>query len=149
MNGRRHVRLLLLVTFSLLIMFSVIGVASANVPSVVQIDNISLGSSGRIRLQISHLNPSPSHYVDMVEVDVNGQVTQFNLQPQNSNPFTVELDLGQLQGTPNVKARAHCNLHGWGSWSNQIQVPEFAEVGAIIVVALIGPLLIARTVMKK
>ena len=130
-------------------MFSVVTVVSANVPSVLQIDNVSQGSSGKVRLQISHLNPSPSHYVDIVEVDVNGQVTQFNLQPQSSNPFTTELDIGQLQGTPNVKARAHCILHGWSGWSNQIQVPEFSEVRVIVVVALIGSLLMARRFMKK
>ena len=149
MNGRRYATLLSVVAFSLLSMFSVVTVVSANVPSVLQIDNVSQGSSGKVRLQISHLNPSSSHYVDIVEVDVNGQVTQFNLQPQSSNPFTIELDIGQLQGTPNVKARAHCILHGWSGWSNQIQVPEFSEVRVIVVVALIGSLLIARRFMKK
>jgi len=104
-NSRRYGTLLCVVAFSLLSMFSVLTVVSANVPSVLQIDNVSQGSSGKVRLQISHLNPSPNHYVDVVEVDVNGQVTQFNLQPQSSNTFTTELDIGQLQGTPNVRAR--------------------------------------------
>jgi hypothetical protein len=51
---------------------------SANIPRVAQIDNISQGSSGRIRLQIVHLAPSATHYVDVIEVDVNGTVKQFN-----------------------------------------------------------------------
>ncbi len=140
--------MLFLASFSLLTVFSMIPMANANVPSVLQINNISQGSSGRISLQISHSSPSPSHYVDMVEVDVNGQVKQFSLQPQTSDPFTIELDLGQLQGTANVRARAHCTIHGWGNWSNQIAVPEFSELGATIVLALAGCLLVARRVTK-
>ena len=139
-------RVVFLAAFSLLTMFIMIPMANANVPTVLQITNISQGSSGRISLQISHSSPSPSHYVDTVEVDVNGQVKQFSLQPQTSDPFTVELDLGQLQGTANVRARAHCTIHGWGSWSNQIAVPEFSELAATIILAFAGCLLVMRRV---
>ena len=151
MSGRKYVGFTLLAFLSLLAILNVTGPVSANVPSVLRIDNISQGSSGRIRLQISHLNPSATHYVDMVEVanDATGQITQFNLQPQSSNPFTIELDLGQLQGTQNIRVRAHCNVHGWSNWSNQIQVPEFTEVGAIFVMTLAGSLLLARRIMRK
>jgi hypothetical protein len=140
-----YFRVLFLVAFSLLTMFSMIPMANANVPTVLQINNISQGSSGRKSLQISHSSPSPSHYVDMVEVDVNGPVKQFSLQPQTSDPFTIELDLGQLQRTANVRARAHCTIHGWSNWSNQITVPE---LGATIVLAFAGCLLVARRVTK-
>jgi desulfoferrodoxin (superoxide reductase-like protein) len=143
MNGM-YFRVVFLGAFSLLTLFSMIPMANANVPSVLQINNISQGSSGKISVQISHSSPTPSHYVDTVEVDVSGQVKQFSLQPQTSDPFTVELDLGQLQGTANVRARAHCTLHGWGSWSNQIAVPEFSELGATILLAFLGYLLFAR-----
>ena len=71
-------------------------------------------------------------------------VQSFNLQAQNSNPFTVELDLGQIQGTPNVKVRAHCNMHGWSDWSSEVQVPEFSEVGVTVLAALAAALLITR-----
>lgn len=94
-----------------------VGTAAANIPEVLQIQNISQGSAGRIRLQISHALPSSTHYVDIIEVDIGGQTRQFNQQPQSSDPFTVELDLGQIQGNPNIRARAHCNLHGWSDWS--------------------------------
>ena len=151
MRGRRYLGLAAVAFLSLLTMLNVTVLVNANVPSVLQIDNISQSSSGRIRLQISHLSPSTTHYVDMVEVanDSTGLVTQFNLQPQSSNPFTIELDLGQLQGTPNVRARAHCSLHGWSNWSNQIPVPEFTEVGAMIVMALAGSLLMTRRITRK
>lgn len=107
------------------------GIAVANVPDVLQIENISQGSAGRVRLEIAHLNPSGGHYVDVIEVQVAGVTKEFDLQPQSSNPFTVELDLGELQGTPDVRARAHCNLHGWSTWSQTIAVPEFPEVATV------------------
>jgi desulfoferrodoxin (superoxide reductase-like protein) len=94
-----------------------VGIAAANIPEVLQIQNITQGSAGRIRLQISHSLPSSTHYVDIVEVDIGGQIRQFDQQPQSVDPFTVELDLGQIQGNPNIRARAHCNLHGWSDWS--------------------------------
>ena len=150
MKHARHVLTLLAIAFSLITISSLIGTVSANIPTVIQIDNVSQGSSGKIRLQITHLNPSSTHYVDVIEVDVNGQVTQFNQQPQTTDPFTVELDLGQLQGNPTIRARAHCTKHGWSSWSSQIQVPEFSEMGtAVVVVALVCVLLTARKTTKK
>lgn len=122
----------------------------ANVPTVLQIENISQDSMGRIRLEITHSNPSTCcHYVDVVEVDVNRQVTQFNQQPQSSDPFTVELDLGQIQGTPNVRARAHCNIHGWSAWSNQVPVPEFSTTAIAVFIALAASLFMIKNAKKN
>jgi len=119
------------------------GTAVANVPTVLQIVNISQGSDGKISLEITHQGPSPNHYVDMVEVQVNGATQQFSLQPQTTDPFTVELDLGMLQGTPEVKARAHCNIHGWSDWSQTIAVPEFPTV-ALVTSTLLVTMLVFR-----
>ena len=149
-------RVLFLAAFSLLTMSIMIPMANANVPTVLQITNISQGSSGRISVQISHSSPSPTHYVDMVEVNVNGQVKQFTLQPQTTDPFTIQLDIGQIPsgdmgepGTVSVSVRAHCNIHGWSSWSNQVAVPEFSELGAMIVLAFAGCFLVARKVPRS
>jgi len=123
--------------------------AEANVPTVLQVENISQDSNGRINLQISHANPSSNHYVDLVEVDVNGQVKQFPQQPQSSDPFTVELELGQVQGTPNVRARAHCIIHGWSDWSNQVTVPEFPATAMAVFIALAASLFMIRNAKKN
>jgi len=123
--------------------------AEANIPTVLQVENISQGSAGRIRLQITHSNPSSSHYVDIIEVDVDGQVTQSIQQPQTSDPFTVELDLGVIQGTPNVKARAHCTVHGWSPWSNQVPVPEFPTTALAVFIALAASLFVMRNAKKN
>jgi desulfoferrodoxin (superoxide reductase-like protein) len=119
------------------------GTAVANVPTVLQVVNISQGSDGKIRLEITHQSPSPNHYVDMIEVQVNGVTQQFSQQPQTTDPFTVELDLGTLQGTPEVKARAHCNIHGWSDWSQTIAVPEFPTV-AVVTSTLLMTMLVFR-----
>jgi len=124
--------------------------AEANVPTILQVENISQDSMGKIRLQISHANPSTCcHYVDVVEVDVNGQVRQFTLQPQNSDPFTLELDLGEVQGTPNVRARAHCITHGWSAWSNQVPVPEFPATAMAVFMALAASLFMMKNARKN
>jgi len=138
-----------LAAISAVALSSLIKGAEANVPTVLQIENISQDSMGKIRLQITHANPSTCcHYVDLVEVDVNGQVKQFTLKPQSSDPFTVELDLGQVQGTPNVRARAHCITHGWSDWSNQIPVPEFPATAIAVFMALAASLFMIRKAKK-
>ena len=146
---RRHLGVLLFALVSVVVLGNVVKIAVADVPDVLQVEDISQGSTGRIRLQVRHLNPSGTHYVDTIEVDIDGQIKKFTLQAQSTNPFTVESDLGQFQGRPNVKARAHCTLHGWGPWSNQIQIPEFAEVGTTLLLAMAASLLIARRGKKK
>ena len=119
------------------------GTAVANVPTVLQIVNISQGSDGKISLEITHQGPSPNHYVDIIEVQVNGATQQFTQQPQTTDPFTVELDLGTLQGTPEVQARAHCTIHGWSDWSQTIAVPEFPTV-AVVTLTLLVTMLVFR-----
>lgn len=118
--------------------------ASANIPNVVQIENLSQGTIGKIKLHVSHPAPTGSHFIDLVEVNVVGQVKSFILQAQNSDPFTVDLDLGQLQGTQNLKARVHCTVHGWSNWSSEVQVPEFSHMGATVLAALAAAFLITR-----
>jgi len=143
-TGGELLSFVLLAIVSLAVLAGVVKIVRADVPTVLQVDNLSQGSAGKIKVQIRHLNPSGGHYVDVVEVDVAGQVKSFNLQAQNSNPFTVELELGQIQGSPNVKVRAHCNLHGWSDWSSEVQVPEFSEIGATALAASAAALLITR-----
>lgn len=148
-NGRKLSAFLLLATISIMIFSSTVNAVRADVPNILQIENISQDSAGKIRLQITHASPSANHYVDMVEVDINGQLTRYDRQPQSSDTFTVELDLGQIQGKPTVKARAHCNVHGWSSWSGGIPVPEFSQVGLTVLAALVATLFVLRRTWKK
>ena len=142
---RRLLGFVFLATMSVVILSGAVEIVRADVPNILQIENISQDSMGRIRIQIRHLNPSGSHYVDVIEVDVEGQVKSFpGPSTQYNNPFTVELELGQIQGKPKVKARAHCTTHGWGSWSDEIQVPEFSQIHTAVLVVLAVTLLVTR-----
>jgi len=141
---------LLLGTISMLILSGAVMTATATIPGVLKIENISQDSAGKIRLQISHASPSANHYVDVIQIDVNGQIKTYNItQPQTTDPFSGEFDLGQIQGTPTVKARAHCNIHGWSTWSDGVAVPEFSQVELTVLATLAAALLIARRTKRS
>lgn len=144
-NGIGFSAVLLLGMIFMLVFSGAMMSVTANIPSVLKIENISQDSAGKIKLQISHVSPSTNHYVDMIQIDINGQTKTFNItQPQTTDPFSGEFDLGQIQGTPTVKARAHCNIHGWSLWSDGVTVPEFSQVGLTGLATLAAALLIVR-----
>jgi len=147
-SRRLFIKTLSLTAVSAILASSVIRRTSADVPDVLQFENISQESQSKIRLQIRHANPSNNHYVDTVEVDIGGQIKNFNLQPQSSSPFTEDFQLSDVQGTPEVKARAHCNLHGWSAWSNQIAIPEFSTGIFVALTSLITALAILGRAKK-
>jgi rubrerythrin len=131
----------------------------ADMPAVLHIENISQGSEARIRLEIQHNGepyPNSVHYVDSIEVQVIGRAfMEFKLQPQSGNPFTVELDLGQLEGTPMVRARAHCTLHEYGTWSEAVMIgispaPDFIPYAiSAVAILLVGTILAFAWVKRK
>jgi len=124
--------------------------AYADVPTVLQIENLSQGTFGRIRIQIRHANPSGGHYVDQLEVigrkGGESMTKIVTLQPQSSNPFTVEVseEVGVTIVDAYVKVRAHCSLHGWSNWSDEVQVPEFHELASTVIVAMVASALVLR-----
>jgi len=125
--------------------------AYADVPQILQIENLSQGSLGKIRIHVSHANPSSGHYVDQLEISgrIGGQslTTTLTLQPQSSNPFTFEVSQevpASYLSNAFVKVRAHCSLHGWSGWSDEIQIPEFRELMSTIVAAMAVSVLILR-----
>ncbi len=143
-------------------LFSSSKIALARLPYGIKVEDISEGSIARIRLEIKHEDARitdcgcSSHYVDAVEVDIDGEIKQFELKmaPQTSNPFIVELDLGETKGTLKVMVRAHCNIHGWSAWSEQMQISEFSALASTIVVAIfifaaLSALLFIRKIRRK
>jgi desulfoferrodoxin (superoxide reductase-like protein) len=146
LNRRGYLKSAAITAFSSLLVTSFARKVEADVPDVQVIENISQDSAGRIRVQIRHANPTDTHYIDSVEVDVEGQMMQFQqLSPQDTEVFTLEFDLGEIEGTPNVTARSHCTIHGWGDWSDQIQIPEFPSA----VVVAFGVLAASLLLLKK
>ena len=97
----------------------------ADVPGIVNIEPWISGTETTLNITIRHSSPTSSHYIDLIQVDIDGIVNDLNLVPQSANPFIVEYSLGELGGEPSVRVRPHCNLHGWGGWSNPQTIPEF------------------------
>jgi len=94
----------------------------ANVPTIVQTTISQKGTDTIITLNINHLNPYSAHYVDTIEVEINGVVQKIeNLQPQDKESFSYEYNAGNAS-LSTVKVRAHCTLHGWSDW-NSLSIP--------------------------
>ncbi len=128
----------------------------ADVPTVENIEPWTSGTDTILNITIRHNNPTTSHWVDKVEVDIDGLVQNINLPstPLQSAPtFVMQFNMGELTTTPTVKSRAHCNLHGWSfSWSDPVEVPEFSPIHLLLVLAAVSTvvlLLRARISRRK
>lgn len=94
-----------------------VGVVYGNIPSILEGNTSKENGHTILVIRINHATPSATHYVNMIEIDVNGDVKQVTgLKPQTSEEFEYRADLGEISGTPVIKVRAHCIIHGWGSW---------------------------------
>jgi desulfoferrodoxin (superoxide reductase-like protein) len=89
----------------------------ADVPDVLNVEPWTNGTETVLNITVRHSAPTSSHYINIVQVDVDGAVDDINLVSQSTNPFVIQYNMGEVAGEPSVRARAHCTLHGWGSWS--------------------------------
>jgi len=91
-------------------------VIHANVPTVLSLEELRRGDDDVLIIEVSHGSPSSSHYIDSIEVEVDGEAfTIEDLGEQSGTVFTVEHIL-ESSGT-GIRVRAHCNLHGWSQWT--------------------------------
>ncbi len=149
----------LIVLISLLVLVSSAKHTIADVPTIVSISAnpiVDCGTplAGRgflLVVTIRHANPTASHYIDKIEI-LKGKTTEaIDLQPQSGETFTTTAILCegreyQAGEELNVQVRAHCNIHGWGSWSSSISVPEF---GAPVQVGFVTLLLAGLVVLSR
>jgi desulfoferrodoxin (superoxide reductase-like protein) len=132
--------------------------AVADVPSIVSFSAnpiIDCGAplAGRgflLMVTIRHASPTPSHYVDKIEILKEKTTETIDLQPQSSETFTTTAVVCegrdyQAGEELNVQVRAHCNIHGWGNWSSSITVPEFGTPLQVGLVTLLLAGLIASS----
>jgi desulfoferrodoxin (superoxide reductase-like protein) len=148
----RPLTITLLAVLCLVVFSSCANVVRANVPSVIQVENVSYGSTIALKVHISHANPTPTHYVDKLNVmGTAGGYSRnltFNLSPQTADPFTFEVS-ADLTGAPisldqvKIQVRAHCTIHGWSAWSQEIAVPEINLTPTVLIVVLTSTLLAA------
>lgn len=93
-----------------------VSVAFADVPAVVGITREQEGNATLLVIQIRHNSPSSNHYIDAIEIDVDGKVDEKTdvERPQSSATFSVKYAVAAAAKT--IQVRAHCNIHGWSSW---------------------------------
>ena len=149
MNRKIRIVLLALFLMSMLSLGTEIVRVRADVPDVVSITPWTSGENTMLNITIRHAAPTNFHYIDRVDIDVVGSVQSITLSPQSTVIFTVQHNLGVVAGTPNVRARAHCIIHGLGSYSAPIAVPEFSTILLpIVLISLTIMMVFARSKLK-
>jgi hypothetical protein len=129
---------LILSTF---VVFPVVPVL-ADIPNVEGIVPWTDGEGNTIlNITIRHdaTAPSISHYINSIDVEIDGVPTTVPLSDnQTTERFVARYNMGQVTGTPTVRARAHCTVHGNGSFSAPVQVPEFSVIWLLAIFALVS-----------
>jgi len=112
----------------ILICFSSLPMVFADVPSVLEITREEDGGETFLVIGVRHGSPSSSHYVDLMEVEIDGKVEKLaDLDPQTSTRFEVRL---AVDPEASIRVRAHCNVHGWSPWLTEKE-EETQERGGI------------------
>lgn len=120
----------------------VVDVAYADVPSVLGITREVEGGATTLVVEIRHNDPSSTHYVDTVEIDVDGKVERkTNLTPQTTTTFKLRYPVDA--GAKKVQVRANCIVHGWSPWASDEQkdssgggIPGFPYESVVLGIAL-------------
>lgn len=69
-------------------------------------------------MEIRHNSPSSNHYVDVIEVEIDGKISEItDLEPQIAARFEERYTLPE--SATKIQVRAHCNLHGWSPWISE------------------------------
>lgn len=137
---------ILFLIISVLLYLSFAKPVFAIVPQVTDVVVWNSGGDTILNVTVYHSPVTPSHYVDVIEVDVDGNIQSFPVE-QPTTTFTTPCNLGPIEGTPSARARAHCTVDGWSSWSEPIQIPEFSLSVLLLTLTLVT--LFAVSVFRK
>ncbi len=96
------------------------------VPDIQEVVFWDNGEDTMLNVTFYHTPVTTFHYVDEVEVDIDGAITSYPVT-QSSVTFTAQINLGQISGNPPARTRVHCTIDGWSSWSNQQTIPELSS----------------------
>ena len=124
--------------------------AEAIVPQVQELTVSNSGDNSLLDVTFYHTPVTASHYVNEVEVDVDGVITSYQIL-QDSTTITAQINLGQVTGNPLVRARVHCTIDGWSSWSNQVTIPEFPSwaILPLILIATFSVIVVRERLTKS
>jgi len=115
--------------------------------ALTAIERWTSGTDTILNITVRHSSPTSSHYVNEVEVDVDGAVHDLDLAPQSTETFVVQYNMGELVDEPTVRARAHCTIHGWSSWSNSEKVSDSSSIPLLPILAIVLVLAIVSIVV--
>jgi len=128
----------------------------ANTPVILGISTVQVDGKVSLEIEINHLNPSiggysADHYVDLIEVEVDGTPHQIQVaQPPTAETFKVTYYIGELTGYPTIRVRAHCTIHGWSEWSQPQVIPEYPKGPiATIILSILCILIAKRKPLKR
>lgn len=129
----------------------------ADVPTVLEIEATMEGGDTVLDLEIRHSSPSSTHYVDMIEVEINERLDRLtDIEPQTSTTFTYGHNIGTV-GYETIRARAHCTVHGWSAWVHMDAQPEppfietpigMATVAGAVVAVVVAVFLVLKKIGK-
>lgn len=83
----------------------------ADVPIILNVEPWINGTDTVLNITVRHLGPTSSHYINTVEVEIDGVINNLNLNPQTTDTFTVQYNMGELNSELSVRVRAHCVVH--------------------------------------
>jgi desulfoferrodoxin (superoxide reductase-like protein) len=108
-------RVFLVLLLTVLLSFPNI-VVQANVPSVISITRRTVGSNLIIDVKVSHSDPSSSHYIAQINLDLDGASRSFTgFTPATTVEATYSCNITSINPKA-VKAQAVCNVHGAGAF---------------------------------
>jgi hypothetical protein len=113
----------------------------ANVPQVVSVQPYQHITDTLINVTIYHASPDSSHYVNLVELNIEGEgVEELPLSSQSEETFIAQFNIGVTDEyrMPYVTARATCTQHGSGDWSTAVIAPEFPTLSLLLVLAIVS-----------
>jgi len=151
MQNSRKVSLISLLILILLVAICVLSPeVYANTPIILDISTVEADGKVSLEIEINHLNPSiggysADHYVNLIEVEVDGTPHQIQVaQPPTAETFKATYYIGELTGYPTIRVRAHCTIHGWSEWSQPQVIPEYPNGPIAAIILSILFILIAK-----
>jgi peptide/nickel transport system substrate-binding protein len=124
-----------LLALTVLLFSTLITPISADTPAVLEIEVSTGADTTKLTITVRHNNPTSSHYVNKIDVEVDDDVQQITIsEAQTSTQFTITHDIGQSE-YQRVRVRANCNIHGWSSWKILGEQPQS---GCLVATATYG-----------
>lgn len=110
-----HIKLTLAVFFLVTLAIPA-AIVYGNVPTVLTITRRTESGNTLIDVKVSHADPTTSHYISQINLDLDGVIKSFTDLPKATTvEATYTLNLGTTS-PKTIKAQAICNIHGPSSW---------------------------------